>query len=77
MIKTLSVIPSFEPDTDVVARLEEVLERAKSGDVSMVAIATVERDGAAQWCFSYLSNTSTMLGAIERMKHQIIQKTDD
>lgn len=73
----LTVIPSFEPDADVVERLEEVLERARTGDISMVAIATVERSGMAQWCFSNLSNTSTMLGAVERMKHRIIQKTDD
>lgn len=73
----LTVIPSFEQDADVIERLEEVLERARAGDVSMVAIATVERDGSSQWCFSYLSNTSTMLGAVERMKHRIIRKTDE
>lgn len=72
----LRVIPSFEPDADVVERLEEVLERARTGDISMVAIATVERGGDASWCFSYLSNTSAMLGAIERMKQRIIRKTD-
>lgn len=75
-LASLSVIPSFEPDANVVERLEEVLALARSGEVSMVAIATVERDGGSGWSFSELSNASTMLGAIERMKARIILKTD-
>lgn len=71
----LTVITSFEPNSDILDLIKEVVER--SDEISMIAIATVNRDGESHWCFSNLQNTSTMLGAIERMKHRIIQKTDD
>lgn len=73
----LSVIPSFDAGESIVDKLEQVMERAKAGELSMVAIATVERDGSTGRTWSQCHNTATLLGSIELMKVDIIDKHND
>lgn len=67
-----------EPAGQVVVRvLKDALVRARNGEISSVAIALVERDGGAQWDWSHAPNISTLIGAVERMKADLIRSTDD
>lgn len=70
----LDVIPSMDAGEGIIDKIEQVLERARKGELSMIAIATVERDGAAGRTWSFTHNTATILGAIELMKAEIIEQ---
>ena len=72
---TLHAIEPEPVAEGIIEVLEEVLESAKSGKVSSVAIAVVLRDGAPDWAMSYLPCVSTMLGTIDRMHFAIMQET--
>lgn len=71
----LSVIPSFDAGENVIEQLEQVLESAKAGKLSMVAIATVERDGGVGRTWSQMHNVATMIGSIEMMKRDLLKRS--
>lgn len=60
----------------VIERLEEVLERARAGEISAVAIATVYSDGGAGCSWSETDNYWTMLGSISRLQHRMNAEKD-
>jgi hypothetical protein len=72
----LRVIDAEPPGKAVVKVLKDALARARKGEISSVAIAVVERDGAANWQWSYAPNNSTLIGSIERMKADLIRDAD-
>jgi hypothetical protein len=66
-----------EPVGDnVLMILESMLEEARAGELSAVAIATVCRDGSTGSAWSFLHNNATMLGSINRLAHEINKKMD-
>lgn len=69
--KLVEIAPE-PPGEGVVEYLEVLLERARAGEISAIAAATVYRDGSTGSGYSVLPNTSTMLGAIERLKYKIL-----
>lgn len=73
----LRVIDAEPVGQSIVKVLEHMLERALDDQLSSVAIAVVERDGAVDWKWSQAPNSSTMLGAIERMKADLIRDADE
>lgn len=73
----LRVIPSIERGRGVINRLQKALKLARAGKISSVAIAWVNDDGSADWLYSEAPNHSTMLGVIERMKHDMLRSTDE
>ena len=63
-----------QPDAKVVACLEKLLEAARSGDVTGVAIAVQHSDGATSTrIHGYLLHHST-LGALEMLKHRLLSE---
>lgn len=70
----LDVISSMPVGDCIIDKLNQVIDRARSGELSMVAIATVERDGSPGRVWSFAHNTATILGAIELMKAEIIEQ---
>lgn len=60
----------------VIARLEEMLEEAKSGKIISVAIAAVENDGSISSSWSGTDDFPRLLGSIARLQHRINIKTD-
>ena len=73
----LRVIDAAPVSKSIIEVLEEALEKAKNDDLSSVAIAWIYRDGAPGWNWSETPNTSTMIGAIERLKADIIRNIDE
>lgn len=73
----LHVLNAEPPGQAVVKVLQDALARARKGELSSVAVALVERDGTSQWDWSMAPNISTLIGAVERMKADLIRSTDD
>lgn len=64
-----------EGNAEVIERLEELLERARAGDIVSIAMGYVHADGATS--LGWAGNaTAALLGALSRVTHQV-QKTLD
>lgn len=61
-------LPRAEIETDMVARLEDLLVRAKAGELSSVAFAWVERDGTTGSDFSKAPYASQLAGSISALQ---------
>lgn len=73
----LSVIDAEPLGGSIIAILEEALLKAQRGELSSAAVAFVHRDGVVGWNWSEAPNTSTLIGAIERMKADLIRHCDE
>jgi hypothetical protein len=63
-----------EPATsDTVRTLEAVLEQARAGELSSVAVAYVFRDGSSGSEWSEAPSFSCLVGAITRMQFAIME----
>jgi len=58
--------------SDVVTTLEEMLERAKSGEFDGVALAATGRDGSSHTSFSKRNNAGLMLAAVTRLQFALL-----
>ncbi len=73
----LSVIQP-EPRADgVVELLEHLLEKARNGEISSLCTAYVYRDGYSGHQRSAVPHFSILLGAIERMKYELLKLSDE
>lgn len=72
-LKVLSAEPVGE---DVIEKLEEVLAAARENRISSVAIATVERDGTANRCWSTAPSLSLLIGSVARLEAALIRRAD-
>jgi hypothetical protein len=54
---------------DAIETLERYLDRAKAGEIVTVAIAAVNAEGTANYCYSEQINGSALLGAVTLMQH--------
>lgn len=69
---------SLEPaNAGVIECLEGALKLAHEGKLSMVAIASVERDGHPHNWHSEMHNRSLMIGAVTRMQHDLLHEADE
>lgn len=73
----LTVLEPEPVGEGIVETLEEVLERAKAGEVSSVAIAYVLRDGAVCSTWSAPPCFGTLLGAVHRLAHRMNLTKDE
>jgi hypothetical protein len=73
----LKVIDAEPLGEDVIAKLEEVLETAKTGKISSLAIAVVYRDGTVGRCWSTASSLSLLIGSIARLQGSLIKWAEE
>lgn len=67
-----------QPDATIIARVEQLLEQARAGEVRALGYATVLQDGHVQTCIVNDGvNCFTMLGALERLKLRYHNTTID
>ncbi len=64
-------IYSGEPNPDVVATLEEILEEARSGEVVAIAVVKIYRDGASGHAWHCACNPRLMAGCLAEVTHEI------
>lgn len=80
-METLRVITqteswSKEVQTDVVARLSELLEMAKSGEIQGIAYSCALIDGCTATGFTKNNAQSAIIGGLERVKHRMLAGED-
>jgi hypothetical protein len=73
---TLQVITSEPVEENVIFILESTLEKARAGEYSAIAIATVGRDGVTGSGWSTIHSFGAMLGAISRLSHHVNRLAD-
>lgn len=66
------VIATAEPRESVIKELEDLLERARSGEVQGVAYAALHSDGLASWGIFGAQGPYSMVGAVEVMKANLL-----
>jgi hypothetical protein len=76
MMPDIRVIDAEPVGPDVVAKLEQVLELAREGKLSSVAIATVERDGCVNRSWSSAPSISLLIGSVARLQAALILTAD-
>ncbi len=57
---------------DVIAKLEEALERAKLGELSSVAIAVVYRSGCSGQSWSQCQSLPALIGSVATLNHKLL-----
>ena len=72
----LEVIEPESVSPDLIETIERVLEKAKAGEVSSVAIAVVYRDGATSTTWSTPPSFATLLGAVAHLGFRMSHKKD-
>ena len=77
MTPQFSVIDAEPLGADVIATLESVLEQARAGQVSSVAVAVVYRDGSTGKTWSGAPSASTLVGAVARLQASLITRFDE
>lgn len=76
MTETLKVVTQRdswlqEVDQNVIETLESMLERARAGELTGVAICATTKDNCTVTSYSKLDRTAMMLGAVTRLQHAI------
>jgi hypothetical protein len=72
----LRVVEPEPANASVVERIEAVLEMARKGEFSSVAIATVYRDGHSGSSWSEVPSLSLLIGAVARMQAKLLKQAD-
>lgn len=65
------------PNEDAIELLEDMLERAKSGDIVGVAVCALHYDAAASYSVAGLVGGYSLLGALEMAKAELIEGNQD
>ena len=73
----LHVLDAEPVGPDIIERLEEVLEVAREGKLSSVAMAFVWRDGTCGHVWSSSPSLSCLVGAVARMQNKLIRFADE
>lgn len=73
----LAVIEPEPRGRSVIELLEETLERARNGEISAIAIASVYPDGTGDWAWSELPGRLLMLGSVARMHFALARECED
>ena len=68
------VIATGEPRESVIKAIEDLLERARSGDIQGMAYAALYHDSLASWGIVGLCGPHSLIGAVEVMKANLIRK---
>lgn len=63
-----------KPDKDIIAKLEELLEQAKTGDIQFLIYIVDRRNNLSTGEFGHYREESKVLGLIEVMKYRILKQ---
>lgn len=72
VVGILGNVAPGEPVPSVVALLEKVLEQAKRGEITAVAIATVQPDGCAWNDWAHKAEYYALLGSLARLQQRLV-----
>lgn len=66
-------VPSFEPDPELVAGLEELLEMSRSGEIVSLAGVLLHRDECTSYRLVGSQSGRGMLGALHMLSAELIE----
>ena len=79
--KIVSIAPKparlgLEPSIHAIDLLEEILVKAKRGDISQIAIAYIDtdRNGFTSYSIDVPFGLDTLIGSTERLKHRLMSE---
>lgn len=72
VVGILGYVAPGDPVPTVVALLEETLEMARKGEITAVAIATVQSDGCANGNWAHKADYYALLGSLARLQHRLV-----
>lgn len=75
-VVTLVTKPAIRSEGCVTA-LENMLDMARKGGITGVAIAGVDSEGCTQTAFEGGENIATLIGAVERVKYRLLMHQDE
>ena len=73
----LRVLTAEPRNESLIETLELAMEMARAGELSSISVAGILTHGGPYWNWSFVPNTSALIGAVERMKADIIRVTDE
>ena len=73
MAAQLIPITCEPPGKGIEAPIEELREAHAEGILSSLAIAVVYRDGCTHYAHSPLPSRATMIGAVARLQHSLLE----
>lgn len=72
-IRTLRVVPrAATANKYAIEALENMLARAREGEVIGVAVAAVLADGSTATCYEKGENIATLLGSVQRLNVRLL-----
>lgn len=77
MAAELREITCEPPGEDIVPLLESLIERAKAGELSSLAVAYVNREGCTAQEWSPAPSLATLLGSVAALQHRLIERLID
>jgi hypothetical protein len=72
----LKLLHPEPPINGVVPLLEDLLEQARRGELSSIAVAIVYRDGASGRGWSKIPSHAALLGSVARLQHCLLTSID-
>lgn len=70
----LRAITCEPPGLDIVPLLESLIERAKAGELSSVAVAYVSREGVTNQEWSTAPSIGTLIGSVAVLQHRLAER---
>lgn len=71
--KLLTIEPNPPVSEDVIDILREACAWVEKDQVSSIAIAVIHRDGSASTSWSGSATAPTLIGAVERLKYNLLR----
>lgn len=68
-------IPSNEPNPKVIAELEGILEKARSGEITGIAAVSMHADQCVSYVIVGRAGSFSMVGALEQAKADLVEVT--
>jgi hypothetical protein len=73
-VRALKIVPKY--NGQVVDYLTELLERAKSGEITEMIVTAKLCDGTYDHCWTGCENLFELVGMLERQKMQTLRRMD-
>lgn len=63
-----------QPDKDIIEKLEELLEQAKSGDIQFIVYIVDRQNNLSTGEYGHYREETKIVGMMEVMKHRLLSK---
>lgn len=72
----VTVIPCEPAGSDILELLDDLISRAIRGELSSIAVATVDREGVTASAWSEAPSFGTLIGSVAVLQHNLIHRLE-